>query len=131
MIDDVPVKIITLSNDTQLVAGVESVSDLEFRLITPLRISRHYSETETGSMMESFSLMNWIPFSDDQEYYMNRNLIINIANLSRNFVQDYYEVVERIYYATDSGFEPDAPESKLDEDYDDDWIDELHSTKLH
>jgi hypothetical protein len=129
MFDDVPVKIITLSNDTQLVAGVESVSDLEFRLITPLRISRHYSETETGSMMESFSLMNWIPFSDDQEYYMNRNLIINIANLSRNFVQDYYEVVERTYYATDS--EPEASESKLDEDYDDDLIDELHRTKLH
>lgn len=107
--NDLEIKIVTLSNDIQLVALVEDISETEIRLLTPLRISRIYRESEKG-MTEQFSLMNWIPFSDDIDYYMNKNLIINIATLSKTYVQDYHDIVEKTFFTEASDFEREDPE---------------------
>lgn len=98
-------KVITLTNETQLVASVEEISKDQVKLHTPLKITRHYSEGPRG-MQESFALMGWIPFSDDLEYFMSRNIIANISTLGRAYVQDYYAIVEKTFYPEqDSGHE--------------------------
>lgn len=90
-------KVITLTNETQLVASVEEISEDQVKLHTPLKITRHYSKGPRG-MQESFALMGWIPFSDDLEYFMSRNIIANISTLGRAYVQDYYAIVEKTFY---------------------------------
>lgn len=100
-------KVITLTNETQLVASVEEISADQVKLHTPLKITRHYSEGPRG-MQESFALMGWIPFSDDLEYSMSKTIIANISTLGRAYVQDYYAIVEKTFYPEqDNESDPD------------------------
>ena len=109
-------KVITLTNETQLVASVEEVSEDQVKLHTPLKITRHYSEGPRGLMQESFALMGWIPFSDDLEYFMSRNIIANISTLGRAYVQDYYKIVEKTFYS-EPDLGPEDPEEVLADIY--------------
>lgn len=106
-------KVITLLNETQLVASVEEVSPTEIKLHTPLKIMRHINDGPRG-LQESFALMGWIPFSDDLEYFMNKDIIANVSALSRQYVQDYYAIVEKTFFAENESGHDDTDEMIAD-----------------
>lgn len=93
--------VITFSDTLQLIAVVSEDESDEYQLclITPLRIDRDYTSTDNG-VMESFSLVPWIPFSDSIEFLVERYNILNLTPIGEDYIEDYYNVVERIFYPT-------------------------------
>jgi hypothetical protein len=90
--------VITFNDSLQLVAVVEQNLDEDhYLLITPLRVDRDYSATENG-VMESFSLVPWIPFSDEIAFPVEQHHILNISILGDAYVNDYHSIVSKIFY---------------------------------
>jgi hypothetical protein len=107
--NDLPVNVITFTDSLQLVAGMEEQSDNRLRLITPLKIDRDYSDTDSG-IMESFSLVPWIPFSDETEFFVRCEQIVNVTPISKKYLEDYRRIVRRIFFSENV--------KQLDESYD-------------
>ena len=107
--NDLPISVITFTDSLQLVAGVEEQSDNRLRLITPLKVDRDYSATDSG-IMESFSLVPWIPFSDETEFFVRCEQIVNVTPISKKYLEDYRRIVRRIFFSENV--------KQLDESYD-------------
>jgi len=107
--NDLPVSVITFTDSLQLVAGVEEQSDNRLRLITPLKIDRDYSATDSG-IMESFSLVPWIPFSDESEFLVRCEQIVNVTPIGSSYITDYRRIVQKIFFSENV--------KQLDESYD-------------
>jgi len=107
--NDLPISVITFTDSLQLVAGVEEQSDNRLRLITPLKIDRDYSATDSG-IMESFSLVPWIPFSDESEFLVRCEQIVNVTPIGSSYITDYRRIVQKIFFSENV--------KQLDESYD-------------
>ena len=107
--NDLPISVITFTDSLQLVAGVEEQSDNRLRLITPLKVDRDYSATDSG-IMESFSLVPWIPFSDESEFLVRCEQIVNVTPIGSSYITDYRRIVQKIFFSENV--------KQLDESYD-------------
>jgi len=105
--NDLPTSVITFTDSLQLVAGVEELSDNRLRLITPLRIDRDYFSNDVG-VMESFSLVPWIPFSDETEFFVRCEQIVNVTPIGTTYIKDYQRIVQKIFYPEDEKKQEDS-----------------------
>jgi hypothetical protein len=88
-------KVVTFTDDFQLVCGVEESAD-GYNLITPLKIIRNFFEDEHGNA-EQLALIGWIPFTGDKTFFVNKVKVLNISTLDESYVDDYNDLVEKVY----------------------------------
>lgn len=88
-------KVVTFTDDFQLVCGVEESGD-GYNLITPLKIIRNLFEDEHGNA-EQIALIGWIPFTGDKTFFVNKIKVLNVSNLDDSYVDDYNDLVEKVY----------------------------------
>ena len=85
---------VKLSNGEDIICNVEDDSDSLLRISSPLKMETYNRTTEKG-MVESLGLSRWIqPYSDEDEFVIQKNTIVLMTPVSAG-LKRYYEYVLR------------------------------------
>ena len=85
---------VKLSNGEDIICNVEDDSDSLLRISSPLKMETYNRTTEKG-MVESLGLSRWIqPYSDEDEFIIQKNTIVLMTPVSAG-LKRYYEYVLR------------------------------------
>ena len=87
-------QMVKLSNGEDIICNVEDDSDSLLRISSPLKMETYNRTTEKG-MVESLGLSRWIqPYSDEDEFIIQKNTIVLMTPVSAG-LKRYYEYVLR------------------------------------
>ena len=87
-------QMVKLSNGEDIICNVEDDSDSLLRISSPLKMETYNRTTEKG-MVESLGLSRWIqPYSDEDEFVIQKNTIVLMTPVSAG-LKRYYEYVLR------------------------------------
>lgn len=117
------VSVVTIDSMLQLIAVLEE-TETGYFLTRPLRVFRNFSPSDKGTI-ESFALVSWVPFSEDEIFYIEKNKIMNIANLGEKYLFDYFNIAEATYAEEESN----EHNSEVDEPTNDDIWDYYEAKK--
>tara|TARA_R110002074_G_scaffold58512_1_gene143255 strand:- start:324 stop:725 length:402 start_codon:yes stop_codon:yes gene_type:complete len=77
--------------DGSLLMGTVSVDDNHMRIVNPLELVTSPRMTEFG-LKEDTTLSRWIPFSQDNEFFVSKDKVV-VISLATVELAHYYEVV--------------------------------------
>ena len=77
--------------DGSLLIGTISVDDNHMRIVNPLELVTSPRMTEFG-LKEDTTLSRWIPFSQDNEFFVSKDKVV-VISLATVELAHYYEVV--------------------------------------
>ena len=77
--------------DGSLLMGTISVDDNHMRIVNPLELVTTPRMTEFG-LKEDTTLSRWIPFSQDNEFFVSKDKVV-VISLATVELAHYYEVV--------------------------------------
>ena len=77
--------------DGSLLMGTISVDDNHMRIVNPLELVTSPRMTEFG-LKEDTTLSRWIPFSQDNEFFVSKDKVV-VISLATVELAHYYEVV--------------------------------------
>jgi len=98
------VSVITIDNMLQLIAVLEE-TETGYFLTRPLRVFRNFTPSDRGTI-ETCSLVSWVPFSEDEVFYVEKNKIVNVSNLGEKYLFDYFNIAETTYGEEEQSSEP-------------------------
>ena len=89
--------VLKLSNGEDIVCRVVEASKERIKIEDPLLLDVQQITDEDGRIKESVGLLRWIkPFTEDEEYYIEKNSIVITVPASSGLSKYYEHVLKRL-----------------------------------